>query len=308
MTTPYVIHTINELRTTVKRWREQGLRVALVPTMGALHAGHLSLVEIAQHHCQRVVVSVFVNPTQFGPNEDFDNYPRTLDSDLAKLNALATDVVYAPSVTEMYPMGPQRLASIVRVNTLSEDMEGAEREGHFDGMATVVTKLLLQCLPDIAVFGEKDYQQLQIVRQFVTDLNIPVEIVGGETIREADGLAMSSRNTYLSSEQRAIAAQLNQILKRTIERMQHDANNPEHIAAVLNWGRNSLLSAGFDAVDYLTLRDTDALIELKILDQTARLLCAARIGPVRLLDNMAIDLQPLKLCNTAGDKLLCLAG
>src|SRR5512146_326278 len=194
--------TVKDLRAQVAKWRQAGENVALVPTMGALHAGHLSLIAVAKAHAKRIVASIFVNPTQFGPKEDFKRYPRDEAGDLAKLAQAGVDLVFIPNAAEMYPPG---FSTKVSLPSLTEDLCGAARPNHFEGVATVVTKLLLQCAPDVAVFGEKDYQQLLVIRRLVRDLNIPVEIVGGPIVREEDGLALSSRNVYLSPEQRKTA-------------------------------------------------------------------------------------------------------
>jgi pantoate--beta-alanine ligase len=209
------VRTVKELRAEVAKWRDAGETVALVPTMGALHAGHLSLIGIAKNHATRIVASIFVNPAQFGPKEDFKRYPRDEAGDLAKLAQAGVDLVYIPHTAEMYPRG---FATKVTLPSLTEDLCGAARPNHFEGVATVVAKLLLQCAPDIAVFGEKDYQQLLVIKRLVRDLNIPVEIVGGPIVREEDGLALSSRNAYLSPEQRKAAP----LLHKTIEEVAAD--------------------------------------------------------------------------------------
>ncbi|MCB1814210.1 MAG: pantoate--beta-alanine ligase, partial [Candidatus Competibacteraceae bacterium] len=222
-TIPTLVTTVAELRQLVRDWRQAGDRIALVPTMGALHAGHLSLVELARRHCERVVTSIFVNPTQFGPQEDFSRYPRPLENDMAALGKVHCDLVFNPGLEQMYPDGPEGGLCSVQVRGLSDDLEGRFRPGHFDGVATVVTKLLLQCLPDVAMFGEKDYQQLLVVRRMVRDLMIPTEILAGPTIRDENGLALSSRNQYLDAEQYQIAIQLNKILRALAERLQTGA-------------------------------------------------------------------------------------
>jgi pantoate--beta-alanine ligase len=194
-----IVRTVAELRAQVAGWRKAGQRVGLVPTMGALHEGHLSLVRLAREHAERVVVSVFVNPTQFSPNEDFDAYPRDEAHDAGLLAGVGCDLLFAPGVAEMYPPG---FATTVTVAGVSEPLDGTARPGHFVGVATIVSKLLNQCGPDVAVFGEKDYQQLQVIRRLARDLDLPVEIVGGPTARAEDGLALSSRNAYLSAAER----------------------------------------------------------------------------------------------------------
>lgn len=279
---PQVEHTVAGLRRIVAAWRAEGLRVALVPTMGALHDGHLSLIRLARQRADRVIVSIFVNPMQFGPNEDFDAYPRTLDQDARKVGTVDGDIVFAPSVKEMYPDG---FASKVSVTGVSEGLCGGARPGHFDGVATVVTKLLLIALPDVAIFGEKDYQQLMVIRRFVRDLDIPVEIVGAPVIREADGLALSSRNAYLSEADRALAPSLN----RTLRDVAAALTAGTAVADALAGGIATLEAQGFAPVDYLELRDAATLVPVDRLDRPARLLVAARLGKTRLIDNMSVE-------------------
>lgn len=277
-----VTHRVADLRARVAAWRKDGLRVALVPTMGALHQGHLALVRRALELADRVVVSVFVNPIQFGPNEDFDAYPRTLDADRALLATVGASLAFAPSVAEMYPEG---FSTAVTVSGVSEGLCGGSRPGHFSGVATVVTKLLLQTLPDVACFGEKDYQQVQVIRRFVRDLDIPVEIVGVPTVREADGLARSSRNAYLTPEERAAAPNLHRTLQDTAAAIRAGSA----VDAALEAGKRALLAAGFAAVDYLELRAAEGLAPLAALDRPARLLVAARLGKTRLIDNIPVE-------------------
>jgi pantoate--beta-alanine ligase len=276
-----IARTVAGLREAVGGWRAEGERIGLVPTMGALHAGHLALVEAARRQCQRVVASLFVNPKQFGPREDFAAYPRDEATDLAKFAEAGVDLVFAPSVEEMYPPG---FASNIRVAGVSEGLEGGHRPGHFDGVATVVAKLLLQCLPDAAFFGEKDYQQLMVVRRLVHDLDIPVRIEGIATVREPDGLALSSRNVYLSPEERRVAPLLHQVLNDTAAVL---GKRPEAVAAALAGGVAALERAGF-VVDYLELRDAADLCSMATFDRPARLLAAARLGRTRLIDNIAV--------------------
>lgn len=275
------VRSVADLRAQVVAWRREGLRVGLVPTMGALHRGHLSLVETALAGADRVVASVFVNPTQFAPNEDFQAYPRQEATDAALLRGAGAHLLFAPTVSEMYPDG---FATVVAVSGVSAGLCGDVRPGHFQGVATVVTKLLLQCLPDIAVFGEKDYQQLQVIRRLVRDLDIPVRVIGAATVREADGLAMSSRNAYLTPEQRAIAPAIHRVLNGLAERLRAG----EAAAPLLRAGADELLAAGFASVDYLELRDADGLAPLDRADRPARLLVAARLGKARLIDNIAV--------------------
>jgi pantoate--beta-alanine ligase len=277
-----VARTVAALRERVAGWRKQQERIALVPTMGALHRGHLTLVEAARRHCERVVASLFVNPKQFGPREDFTAYPRDEAADLMKFREAGVDLVFAPTVEEMYPAG---FVTAVRVAGIGDELEGAHRPGHFDGVATVVSKLLLQCLPDIACFGEKDYQQLLVVRHMARDLDIPVKIEGIATVREPDGLALSSRNVYLSPEERRNAPLLYRVLNEIATAL---AAEPENVAAALQNGVAELRQAGF-APDYLELRDTADLSPLSRLDRPARLLAAAHLGRTRLIDNIPVD-------------------
>jgi pantoate--beta-alanine ligase len=276
-----VARTVAGLRQAVGGWRAKGERVGLVPTMGALHRGHLALVEAARGQCERVVASLFVNPKQFGPREDFAAYPRDEAADLAKFREAGVDLVFAPSVEEMYPPG---LAINIRVAGISEVLEGAHRPGHFDGVATVVAKLLLQCLPDAAFFGEKDYQQLMVVRRLVRDLDIPVRIEGVATVREPDGLALSSRNVYLSPEGRRVAPRLHQVMTDTAAALRE---RPDSVASALAAGISALEGVGF-VTDYLELRDAADLSPMITLDRPARLLAAARLGRTRLIDNIAV--------------------
>ena len=245
--------------------------------MGALHAGHVSLVTETRKHAGHVVVSIFVNPTQFAPHEDFDAYPRTLEADLAKLGDSA-DIVFAPSAREMYPQGH---ATSITVGGPASGLETDFRPHFFAGVATVVAKLLIAASPDVAVFGEKDYQQLLVVRHLARDLALPVQILGAPTLREPDGLAMSSRNVYLSPEERQIAGRLNLILKDTIA-LAHRGDLRAAEAA----GIEALWKAGFSHVDYVAIRDADTLENITGLERPARILAAAKIGKTRLIDNM----------------------
>ena len=276
-----VARNLADLRRQISDWRAQGLTIGLVPTMGALHAGHLSLIDILRKRTDRVVVSIFLNPKQFDSDADLERYPRDLDSDVAQLAGQGTDLVYAPSVEEMYPQG---FATTVSVAGLTDSLEGAHRQGHFTGVATVVAKLLIQCRPDAALFGEKDYQQLAVLSRLVADLDLPVEIVPGPIVREADGLALSSRNAYLSAEERQIAPKLYETLIDLAGR----AEAGEALAALEAEGAATLLAAGFDHVDYLEFRDADSLEPVATLNQPTRLLAVARLGETRLLDNLAV--------------------
>lgn len=278
------VRDVAALRAAVRAWRARGERVALVPTMGALHEGHLRLVDVARSHAERVVTSIFVNPLQFGANEDLARYPRTEAADAAALAARRCDLLYAPGVEAIYPAG---FRTTVHVADLGGPMEGEARPGHFDGVATVVAKLLTQAAPDIAVFGEKDYQQLQVIRRMAADLDLPTAILGVPTVRDSDGLALSSRNAYLSAEQRSVAAALPRIMRET---MQAIAAGKRATAALVD-GRVALLASGFDTVDYLDLRDAETLAPVQRLDRGARLFAAARLGTTRLIDNLAHDAE-----------------
>lgn len=278
-----IVRTVAELRAQVASWKRAGERVALVPTMGALHEGHLSLIALAKTKADRVVASVFVNPTQFGPNEDFDAYPRGEARDAELLAGAGCDLLFAPTVGEMYPQG---FATSVNVTGVSEPLDGAARPGHFAGVATVVSKLLLQCGPDVAVFGEKDFQQLQVIKRLVRDLDIPVEIVGAPTSRLEDGLARSSRNAYLSEPEREVAGRMNVALAEAVRRLQ--AGEPvERVEAT---GIAALERAGFQRIDYFEVRNADDLSHPGPgpLTVPGRVLAAAMIGKTRLIDNMAV--------------------
>jgi pantoate--beta-alanine ligase len=278
-----MIETISELavlRARIGEWRRSGLRVGFVPTMGNLHAGHHSLIALARQHADRVVASVFVNPTQFGPNEDFARYPRTPEADAAGLQAAGCDLLWLPSVETMYPFGPEATVQ-VRVPAVTETLEGAHRPGHFDGVATVVARLFNQVQPDIAAFGRKDYQQLAVIRYFARDLAFPVEIIAGETLREADGLAMSSRNQYLSGEERLVAPAIHRALLAMAEATR--AGMPR--ADVEAQAAGDLAAVGF-TVDYGVVRRPD-LGEPQDGEPGPRVaLIAARIGRTRLIDNL----------------------
>jgi pantoate--beta-alanine ligase len=276
---PCVVSTVADLRTQVAAWRSAGLTVALVPTMGALHEGHMSLIRLGAAQADRVVTSIFVNPTQFGPNEDFARYPRQLEQDRAKVGAAGGHLVYAPTVEEMYPGG---FATTISVTGVSAGLCGAARPGHFDGVATVVCKLLLQALPDVAIFGQKDWQQLAVIRRMAADLNVPVRIEGGPIVREADGLALSSRNAYLSAEERAIA----NTLHATLQQVAADIEKGTDIADACAWGIGELKDKGFGSVDYLEVRDAETLAPMTSMTAPARVLVAAVLGKTRLIDNV----------------------
>ncbi len=279
-----IVRTVTDLRAAVREWRRRGDRTALVPTMGALHEGHLSLVDVAKASAQRVVVSIFVNPKQFAPSEDFSTYPRNEDTDLAKLAARNADLAFIPGLEEMYPPG---FSTSVAVSDLTEMLDGASRPHFFGGVATVVAKLLLQAQCDYAVFGEKDYQQLLVVRRMARDLAIATEIIGAPIIREPDGLAMSSRNAYLDESERQIAGRINIILYQTASAIAQGAA----IDSALGDGKRQLLEAGFEDLDYFEVRDAETLEALNgALDRPARLFFAAMLGKTRLIDNVAIEL------------------
>jgi len=276
-----IVTTIAALRAEIALWRRKGETIGLVPTMGALHEGHLSLVRQTRNRCARAVVSIFVNPAQFAPHEDFDRYPRTLERDAEVLSRENLDLIFAPTVAEMYPQG---FASRIEVGGPSLGLETDFRPHFFSGVATVVAKLLIAALPDFAIFGEKDYQQLLVIRRLTADLGLPVEIGGGAIVREKDGLAMSSRNAYLNSEQRKIAGQMNRILGDAA----HKARSGSAVTAVEDYARSELLRAGFDSVDYVAIRDAASLAKIESVVLDARILAAAKIGGTRLIDNMAV--------------------
>jgi len=279
---PRVVRALPALRSALARWRARRETIALVPTMGALHAGHLALVRLARRRADRVVVSIFVNPTQFAPHEDLATYPRTFAADLAALSLVKTDVVWAPSLNTMYPAG--FASRVVPEGPAKAGLEDAFRPHFFTGVATVVAKLLLQCTPDIAVFGEKDYQQLKVVARLARDLDLPTRILGAPTIREKDGLALSSRNRHLSASERKAASMLYRVLTNCADRI----NAGEPLDLVLDSGRAAITQAGF-ALDYLEARHAKTLAPLASPKAgPVRLLVAARIGTTRLIDNVAV--------------------
>lgn len=276
-----VVRDVDSLRRRVKAWRSAEQSVALVPTMGALHAGHLALVDRAKSLADHVVVSIFVNPTQFGPDEDLDSYPRQEAEDWALLNTAGISLLYMPDATVMYP---DHFQTNVRVADVSTGLCGGHRPGHFDGVATVVTKLLLQAQSDYAVFGEKDFQQLVVIRRLVADLNIPVDVVGVPTVREADGLALSSRNAYLTAQERQQASALHRELLAAARDIASGADAAERCAAA---GR-AVLAAGFASIDYIEARASENLQPLSDNKSDARVLGAAYLGKARLIDNVAV--------------------
>jgi pantoate--beta-alanine ligase len=277
-----IVRTVPDLRACVQAWRRSGLSCALVPTMGALHEGHLALIRLAARSCERVIVSIFVNPLQFGPQEDLAAYPRREAADVAAAAAAGGHLVFAPAVADMFAPGH---ATTLHVASVSDGLCGPHRPGHFDGVATVVAKLLLQALPDAAFFGEKDYQQLLIIRRLALDLDIPVRIEAMPTMREPDGLAMSSRNAYLSAEQRRIAPELAATLGEMARILAADGGA---VAPALAEGRARLRAAGFTGIDYVEVCDAQTLAPLGRVDGPARILAAVRLGGTRLIDNVPV--------------------
>ncbi len=276
-----ILRDVAGLRALVRGWKAAGDLVGVVPTMGALHGGHLSLVRAAQADCRHVIVTIFVNPRQFNNPDDLAKYPRTELADAALLAPLGVDAVFAPDADQVYPPG---FATNVRVGGISERLEGLHRPGHFDGVATVVSKLFGMTMADRAYFGEKDWQQLQVVRRMAADLNSPVAVVACPTIREADGLARSSRNVRLSPEARVVAGALPGVMHRAGDAMRSGTG----VAAALAAGRAGLVAAGFERVEYLDLCDAETLLWIDTVAGPARLLVAAWVGGVRLIDNIAV--------------------
>ena len=277
-----IIRELAPLKEALASLRADGGTIAFVPTMGALHSGHLALVAEARCRADHVVASIFVNPTQFAASEDLSVYPRREAADAALLDQEGCAILWAPDAAVMYPDG---LETPVKASTLGDDLDGAARPGHFDGVATVVARLFDQVAPDIAVFGEKDYQQLCVIRQLVADLGLDIEIVGVPTQRDADGLALSSRNAYLDEEERRAARALPRALGEAAQAIAEGGD----VAAVLERARERLAAAGFDPIDYVALRDAETLAPLSRLDRPARLLAAARMGRTRLIDNLPVN-------------------
>jgi pantoate--beta-alanine ligase len=277
-----IIRELEPLRRALDELRAGGGTIALVPTMGALHAGHLALVAEARRRAKHVVASIFVNPTQFGPNEDFATYPRREAADAALLEREGVELLWVPAAVTMYPEGP---AVTVKAGSLAEGLDGAARPGHFDGVATIVSRLFEQVRPDVALFGEKDYQQLAVIRQLVANGADGIEIVGVPTQRDADGLALSSRNLYLSEEERRAARALPRALGEAAQAISAGALPAQALARA----RERLVRAGFEPIDYLELRDALTLEPLTVLDRPARLLAAARLGRTRLIDNVPVE-------------------
>jgi pantoate--beta-alanine ligase len=276
-----IVRTVADLRKHIAPWRKDDERIGLVPTMGALHKGHVALVRAARAECDRVVTSIFVNPKQFAPTDDLASYPRREAADLEMLRSGGVDLVFIPALDEMYPPD---FATLVRVSGLTDGLCGAHRAGHFDGVTTVVTKLLIQALPDIVYFGEKDYQQLTVVRRLARDLDIPVSIAGVPTVREADGLALSSRNVYLSAEERRVAPNLGRVLRSIAAAL---AQDPTAVAREVARGSAALQKAGLE-VEYLEIREAETLTVTSKATTSSRVFAAVRLGMTRLIDNMPI--------------------
>lgn len=280
-----VIETVAKLRLTVQGWKRQGLTVGFVPTMGNLHQGHLSLIDIAKQKADKVICSVFVNPLQFGPNEDFDSYPRTFEQDKKCLSEQGADIMFFPAVQEVYPKG-QNAQTLVKVSeSLTGLLEGASRPGHFDGVSTVVLKLFNMVQPDCAVFGQKDYQQLQVIQAMVADLALPIKIIQAPIARDENGLALSSRNQYLSQSQRAVAPKLQVALQDIAAALQ--SGNRE-FSALSRAASERLLAEGFDQVDYIEICQPRTLQKSTDTDQEFVILAVARLGATRLLDNILL--------------------
>jgi pantoate--beta-alanine ligase len=281
-----IIRDADALTEAVAALRSTGGRIAFVPTMGALHAGHMALVAEARRRADHVIASIFVNPTQFAPNEDLSTYPRREAGDAAMLEKEGCAILWAPDVATMYPDGP---IATIHMTGVSDGLDGAARPGHFDGVATVVARLFDQVRPDVALFGEKDYQQLAVIRQMVRDRGLAVKIVGVPTQRDVDGLALSSRNAYLSPDERLAARAMPRALGEAAQAM----IDGKPVADALAGARARLAAAGFDPIDYVALCDADTLVPLDTLDRPARLLAAARIGKTRLIDNLAVTSRAL---------------
>ncbi len=282
-----IIRTVSDMRALTYAWRSQGSKVGLVATMGALHKGHLSLIDHAMAECDKVIVSIFVNPMQFSASEDLETYPRNEEQDLAALENIGVSIAYTPSVKEIYG---EDFATRIEVGRLTECMCGTARPGFFSGVATVVAKLLNQCAPDRAYFGEKDYQQLLVIRQLVKDLNIPSEIIGCPIIRDENGLALSSRNTYLNNQQRRVAAALFETLQEAASNLVKGATCNE----VEKWAATTLKSAGFDNVEYIDVRDGITLEKTDIIygsESSTRIFGAAILDSTRLIDNVPVKVD-----------------
>jgi pantoate--beta-alanine ligase len=276
-----IVRTVAELRERVGAWRKENQSVALIPTMGSLHAGHLSLMRLGREQSDKVIATIFVNPLQFAPSEDFETYPREENDDVRKLIDEKVDLLFAPDIKEMYQTGA---TTTINVGGLTDSLCAVSRPGFFDGVATVVTKLLLQALPDVAIFGEKDYQQLLVIKRLVADLDIPVEIIGGPTIREIDGLALSSRNVYLDSKARSIAPAIYNILNRYASAI----SKGNDIEKCLKLAKKDIQDAGFGKIDYLDLRNEQTLQRCTTKKEPSRLFAAVWLGSTRLIDNISV--------------------
>jgi len=285
---PIRVRTLGELRETLRPYRQSGRKIGFVPTMGALHDGHVSLVQIAREECDVTVVSIFVNPTQFAEGEDLETYPRTEDADSARLAEVGTDIIYLPDVDEMYPEGSK---TNIRVEDMSDLLDGQFRPHFFYGVTTVVARLFIHVQPDLAVFGEKDYQQLQIIRRMVRDLGFPIEIIGGETVRDPDGLAQSSRNTYLNPQERETASAMSAALHRAASRIAIGVPVQDALSEAIQ----RIQDAGFDPIDYVTAVDPVSLKDLPPTSvergQIGRVLGAAWMGRTRLIDNLGFEAE-----------------
>ena len=280
------IRDIKSLRSMTQSWHQDGDSIALVPTMGSLHPGHISLVRVAHEYAERVIVSVFVNPTQFGPSEDFKSYPRALDNDRRRLSRADVDLLFAPAVEEIYPFGEDAMTRVI-VPNLSTVLCGDSRPGHFDGVTSIVSRLFNIIQPDVAVFGQKDYQQLVIIRRMVTDLHLPIKILAGQTLRQDDGLALSSRNRYLSDAERSVAPQLHASLRRCRDQIISGNRDFESLEVE---GREQLEVSGFE-VDYFAIRKAGDLASPDSDSRYLVVLAAARLGEARLIDNILIEAQ-----------------
>ncbi len=276
-----IIRNVTDLRQTVAKWRSEGHSIGLVPTMGALHAGHLSLVTKMLGQTDKVIASIFVNPKQFGAGEDLDRYPKNEDADCKMLSETGAHAVFIPDCASIYPEG---FSTNITVAGLSDDLCGKARPGHFDGVSTIVTKLLVQAMPDVAIFGEKDFQQLAVIKRLQQDLDLPTKIISGAIVREDDGLALSSRNAYLTAGERKIAVELSKTLKQAVAR----ANAGEDLRVIEAENTLYLLKAGFKAVDYFSFVDANTLKQVNDLSGTTRVLVAAHLGKTRLIDNFAV--------------------
>ncbi len=281
----YQATSFTELRQYVQHWKEHGQSIAFIPTMGNLHAGHMSLIEKGQSLCDRSICSIFVNPMQFGPNEDWDHYPRTLESDIDQLETSGCDLVYLPTASELYPDGLDKISQ-VQVTDLTENYEGAHRPGHFTGVATVVLKLFNIVKPDVSVFGKKDYQQYRVISKMVEDLNLDVQIIGQETTRQASGLAISSRNQYLDPAQTETAAMIYRLLQQTAQQIDQGERDFKMLQQSVI---DTLDGAGFKT-DYFCICNAETLLPATADDRDLVILVTAAMGPTRLLDNIEVSL------------------